>query len=63
MGTCDACLPCGDYALGSSVQGALPGCQFYCRKLGKDMKSWDRWDGKEAGEWAGSQKASVIRVQ
>lgn len=46
----------------SQLRVALPGYQFYCREPGSAMKSWDRWDGKEAGEWAGSQKASVIRA-
>lgn len=41
---------------------ALPGYQFDCREPGSAMKSWDRWDGKEAGERAGSQKASVTRA-
>ena len=65
MGTPDACPPCslaGVMPWESQLRVALPGCQFYCRKLGNAMKSWNRWDGKEAGKWAGSQNASVIRV-
>lgn len=44
----------------SPLRVAHPGCQFYCRKPGNAIESWDRWDGKEAGKRAGSQEGSVI---
>lgn len=58
----DVCPPCRDDALGISAQGGTSWLQFYCRKPGNAIKSWDRWDGKETGKWAGSQEGWVIRV-